>query len=44
MENLSKFKEPVRKRLADFTGQSFAQPSYDSEPSLISRQRMADGW
>ena len=35
--------EPVRKRLADFTGHSFAQPSYDSEPSLISRRRMADG-
>ena len=35
--------EAVRKRLADFTGHSFAQPSSDAEPSLISRQRMADG-
>ena len=27
----------------DFVSASFAQPSYDSEPSLVSRQRMADG-
>jgi cysteine desulfurase family protein (TIGR01976 family) len=35
--------EAVRKRLVDFVERSFAQPSYDSEPSLLSRRRMADG-
>lgn len=35
--------EPVRKRLIDFVSASFAQPSYDSAPSLVSRQKMTDG-
>ncbi|MBM3546739.1 MAG: aminotransferase class V-fold PLP-dependent enzyme [Alphaproteobacteria bacterium] len=35
--------EAVKKRLLDFVEKSFAQPSYDSEPSLVSRRRMADG-
>lgn len=35
--------EAVKQRLLDFVERSFAQPSYDSEPSLISRRRMADG-
>ncbi|MSP50225.1 MAG: cysteine desulfurase-like protein [Alphaproteobacteria bacterium] len=35
--------EPVRKRLLDFVSESFAQPSYDSAPSLASRRRMDAG-
>ncbi len=35
--------ESVKKRLVDFVSHSFAQPSYDSEPSLVSRRKRADG-
>jgi cysteine desulfurase family protein (TIGR01976 family) len=35
--------EAVRKRLDDFVAKTFAQPHHDSEPSIVSRQRMADG-